>query len=89
MESLAFVVTVLLAIDIIGSAIAMVLAWRATTVRSCFIAGVIGLPAAIVGVQFAVALASLAGVLLGLFGLLGFVFAVVRMWRLPRGAREA
>ena len=89
MESLALVVTVLLLIDIVGSIIAMVIAWRATTVRACFIAGVIGLPAAMIGVQFAVTLASLGGVLIGLFGMLGFVFAIVRMWRLPRSARGA
>ena len=87
MESLALVVTALLLIDVIGSSIAMAIAWRATTVRSCFIAGVIGLPAAIVGVQFAVALASLGGVLLGLFGMLGFAAAIVRMVRLPKNAR--
>ncbi len=84
MQSLAMVVTVLALIDVVSSASAMVIAWRTRTLRGCFVAGIVGMPGAMVGIQFILAVQSLGAILFGGFGVLGFIVAVIRMLRLPR-----
>ena len=88
MQSLAILVTMLAVLDVVSSALAMFIAWRARTVRGCVVAGIVGIPGAMVGIQFILAVQSLGAVLFGGFGVLGFVVAMIRMLRLPRHSRS-
>jgi hypothetical protein len=81
MESLALLVSVMLLVMLMSSAIALIVAIRARTSKGRFIAVLFGLPGGFVGVMLLISVGSLGGKVFGMVGLFGCLFPAYLLWK--------